>query len=222
MQDYRTKSLVIRRVNFGEADRILTLITKLGRLECLAKGVRKEKSKLSGGIELFTLSDVVVHQKSENHLAILTSSRAEKFYSNLLTSLEKIELASIFLKMTDRATKNVSSPDFFELLNSTLAHLNSNTNPILIETFFRLNLAKISGENLNLNFDTNGEKLKINQNYFWNSLSASFEPAISGNFNTTDIKVLRFLLSSDLSTSARLKYQDYDKLLIIAKSVSEL
>ena len=222
MQDYRTKALVIRRVNFGEADRILTLITKLGRIECLAKSARKEKSKLAGGIELFTLSDIVVHQKSEDRLAILTSARAEVFYSNLLTSLEKIDLASTFLKMTDRATRHVSSPDFFELLNSALAHLNSNTNRELIEVFFRLNLAKISGENLNLSFDTNGEKLKIDQTYHWNAVATAFESSINGNFKADDIKVLRFLLSSDLSTSARLKYHNYDKLLIIAKSLSEL
>ena len=165
MQDFRTKSLVLRRTNFGEADRILTLITKLGRIECLAKGVRKEKSKLAGGIELFTLSDVVIHQKDESRLAILTSARAEKFYSNLLKDLDKINLASFFLKMTDKRTRDVSSPDFFDLLNSSLAHLNSNTDPTLIETFFRLNLLKISGENLNLYFDTSGEKLKIDQTY---------------------------------------------------------
>ena len=222
MQDFRTKSLVLRRTNFGEADRILTLITKLGRIECLAKGVRKEKSKLAGGIELFTLSDVVIHQKDESRLAILTSARAEKFYSNLLKDLDKINLTSFFLKMTDKRTRDVSSPDFFDLLNSSLAHLNSNTDPTLIETFFRLNLLKISGENLNLYFDTSGEKLKIDQTYTWNALASAFEPSVSGNFTATDIKVLRFLLSSDLTTSARLKYSDYNKLLIIAKSASEL
>ena len=45
-KDIRTPGIVIRRVNYGEADRILTIITPSGKISAIAKGVRKAKSKV--------------------------------------------------------------------------------------------------------------------------------------------------------------------------------
>ena len=53
LKDIRTKSIVLRRTNYGESDRILNLLTENGVISVIAHGVRKEKSKLAGGIELF-------------------------------------------------------------------------------------------------------------------------------------------------------------------------
>ena len=44
----RTFGYVLRRTNYGEADRILNIITPSGKISAIAKGVRKEKSKLAG------------------------------------------------------------------------------------------------------------------------------------------------------------------------------
>ena len=49
-RDKRTQAIVLRRTNYGEADRILQLLTPEGKKSVMAKGVRKEKSKLAGGI----------------------------------------------------------------------------------------------------------------------------------------------------------------------------
>ena len=43
--DIRTKALVLRRTNYGEADRIINFLTEQGVIAAIAKGVRKEKSK---------------------------------------------------------------------------------------------------------------------------------------------------------------------------------
>lgn len=51
--DLRTQAIILRRTNYGESDRILGLITPHGKLSVLARGARKEKSRLAGGIELF-------------------------------------------------------------------------------------------------------------------------------------------------------------------------
>ena len=60
-KDLRTKAIVLRRTDYGEADRILQLLTPSGKRSVIARGVRKEKSKLAGGIELFSVSDVLIH-----------------------------------------------------------------------------------------------------------------------------------------------------------------
>ena len=51
---YRTEAVIIRRSDFGEADRLLTLITPMGKRRVVAKGARKTTSRLAGHIELFT------------------------------------------------------------------------------------------------------------------------------------------------------------------------
>ena len=57
---YRSEGIVIRRRNQGEADRVLTLCTPLGKIEVIAKGARKLRSRKAGHVELFTRSSFVV------------------------------------------------------------------------------------------------------------------------------------------------------------------
>jgi DNA repair protein RecO (recombination protein O) len=46
-----TQGVVLTRINYAEADRILTVLTEdFGKVSLIAKGTRKEKSKLAGGI----------------------------------------------------------------------------------------------------------------------------------------------------------------------------
>ena len=46
-KDIKTMGYVLKRTNYAEADRILNLITPQGKISAIAKGVRKEKSKLA-------------------------------------------------------------------------------------------------------------------------------------------------------------------------------
>ena len=81
--DIKTKALVLRRTNYGEADRIVNFITPEGKISAIAKGVRKEKSKLAGGMELFSLIQINIHQ-GKNEMGVVTSAKMLKFYSALL------------------------------------------------------------------------------------------------------------------------------------------
>ena len=83
MRTVRTQAIVLRRTNYGEADRILHLLTPDGRRSVMARGVRKEKSRLAGGIELFALCDVVIGE-GRGELGVLTSARLVHFYRHIL------------------------------------------------------------------------------------------------------------------------------------------
>ena len=79
MPDLRTQAIVLRRTNYRESDRILDLLTPEGKQAVIARGVRKAKSRLAGGIELFTLAEVVIHQ-GRGDLGTLTSAKMLQFY----------------------------------------------------------------------------------------------------------------------------------------------
>ncbi|MBO0688766.1 MAG: DNA repair protein RecO, partial [Candidatus Dormibacteraeota bacterium] len=59
MATYRDEALILRKLDYGEADRILTLLTREhGKVGVIAKGVRRPASRLAAVLELFMHVDV--------------------------------------------------------------------------------------------------------------------------------------------------------------------
>ena len=57
----RTEAIVLRQQVFGEADRILTLLTpNRGKVAAIAKGVRRISSRKAGHLDLFMRADVLM------------------------------------------------------------------------------------------------------------------------------------------------------------------
>ena len=94
----RLKAIVLRRTDYAEADRVLQLLTPQGRRAVIAKGVRRERSKLAGGIELLALCDVVI-RSGRGELGLLTSARLSAFYRHILEDYERMQFAYQALKL---------------------------------------------------------------------------------------------------------------------------
>ena len=208
--DLRTEAIVLRRTKYGETDRILNLLTPLGMRSVVARGVRKERSKLAGGIEMFCLSDVVIHE-GKGDLGTLTSAKMLTFYQNILRDLDRLELGSTILKQAARLADQVDTPDLFGLVKQDLEGLNSGLNPLLIESWHHLNFARLSGKDVNLLFDTTGAPLSPSQHYAWNAIDEALEPVAAGRIGASEIKLLRLMTVSSLRTVALVK--DLDSLL---------
>ena len=202
--DLRTRAIVLRRTNYGESDRILNLLTPEGKLAVLARGVRKEKSRLAGGIELFSQADIVVHQ-GRSSLGTLTSARMICFYQNILADLSRLELASSFLKRLNAAAEQSDNPEYFDLLEQALAGLHQGFPADLVQTWFAFNLARASGEQLNFLCDTSGADLQPDQRYFWDVSEAALRLDPDGSVGASEIKLARLLLSTKLATVNRVE-----------------
>lgn len=201
--DLRTKAIVLRRTNYGESDRILNLLTPEGKVSALARGVRKEKSRLAGGVELFSVADIVVH-RGRSSLNIVTSAKMLRFYGNILSSMPCLELASSFLKQLDRAAEQADNPEFFDLLDQSLAGLNSNLDPQLVSTWFRFNLLRATGEEINLLRDVDSTPLRPDLRYFWDFAERALRPDLSGNISAREIKLARLILRHPLARIAKI------------------
>ena len=95
-----TKGLVLRRSDWRENDRILTLLTPgRGRVDAVARGCRRPKSPLMACSELFTLGDYVLY-KGKGH-EILTSCQVEDSYYPLRNDFEKLSYAAIMLRCAE-------------------------------------------------------------------------------------------------------------------------
>ena len=195
---------VLKRTNYAEADRILNLITPQGKISAIAKGVRKEKSKLAGGIEMFTLSNYNIHL-GRGEFGVITSAKMQKYHGNIIKNFTKMELAAMMLKKLSRAAENSDNSEYFEIINQCLASLDMGDDDELTESWFLMRLGKAAGEEINLYRDADGEKLNPELRYFWNTGENSFVLHDNGDFGVNEIKMLRLLLTADLSVVKRVK-----------------
>ena len=145
----RLRAIVLRRTNYGEADRVLQLLTPHGRRSVMAKGVRRERSKLAGGIELFALCDVVV-RSGRGDLGMLTSARLVAFYRHILEDYDRMQFAYAAMKLVARASEGIDSPEWYHVLATVLEHLDKpSIDQQLIETWFYVHYAGLLGDEIN-------------------------------------------------------------------------
>lgn len=206
--DLRTQAIILRRTNYGESDRILTILSPEGKISVLARGARKEKSRLAGGIELFSVSDITIHQSHHAKLATLTGAKMLKFYSNILADLPRLELASSFLKAINRVAEQTDNPEFFDVLNQALAGLDRGYSLLLVSTWFNYNFARTTGEEINLVRDVHGSPLNSDQTYIWDGLEAALRPDPDGPIGANEIKLARLLWSAKLQLVANIENVD--------------
>ncbi len=194
MKPIRTKAIVLRRTNYGEADRILQLLTPdYGKISAMAKSVRREKSKLAGGIELFAVSDVtLISGKSE--IWTLTGAKLDTFFAHIMTDYDRMQFAYEAIKQVSRVSEQVNDSSFFVLLETTLASLDDASIAFDITvSWFWLQLSILLGVGLNLATDVNGMKLVEEQNYRFDDEAMAFSFQENGEFTTEHIKLLRLL-----------------------------
>jgi DNA repair protein RecO (recombination protein O) len=198
MKRVNTRGIVLSRTDFGEADRILTLLTPdQGKIKGIAKGVRKSKSKMAGGIELFSVSEIsYIIGKSEINTII--STRLVTHYGNIVKDLNRTAVAYEFLKTLDKATEDHPEEAYFNLLKTALESLNDESiNLELIKTWFNAQLLRLGGHTPNLRTDKDNRKLNASQKYDFNFEAVCFQPSAKGRFGTDQIKFLRLLFSDN-------------------------
>ncbi|MFZ1250704.1 MAG: DNA repair protein RecO [Candidatus Microsaccharimonas sp.] len=199
MRTYRTQAVVLRRTNYGEADRVVQLLTPEGRRSVMARGVRKEKSKLAGGIELFAVSDVVIGE-GKGDLGVLTSAKLEHFYRHILEDYDRLQFGYQSIKLVAKASETVNEPEWFDLLVETLAGLDVLTIPLpLLQAWFYSRYASLLGHELNLELDVNGTKLQPDMTYRYDSAEQGLRPLQTGEITGDHIKLLRLIQNRPLS-----------------------
>ena len=215
MKDIKTLAIVLKRTNYGEADRILQLITPEGKFSALAKGVRKEKSKLAGSVEMFSVSEVVLHQ-GKGDLLILTGAKMKEFYGSILSDFERLELASLMLKQMVKVPEEAG--EMFLILQQALSALDKKYDMDMIMAWFYLNFLRVSGEQMNFLTDAAGEKLDAETRYNWNRVEQALEASSSGGISAAEIKMMRLMWGSPLSLVLRVKGVDIGEILKIVKN----
>lgn len=198
MKQIKTKAIVLSRTNFQEADRILTLLTlDQGKVSALARGVRKERSKLAGGIELFSVNDASFIV-GRGDLYTLTSTRMIKHFPNISADIDRTMLGYELLKRLNRSVEAGAEPEYFHLMEETLAILNEPTMPLaLVELWFNAKLLKLGGHQPNLLTDVDARNLTETQSYMFDIERMAFTQSHRGRYGSKHIKLLRLVFGTD-------------------------
>lgn len=204
MSTVRTRAIVLRRTNYGEADRILQLLTPDGKRSVMARGVRREKSKLAGGIELFAVSDVVINS-GKGDLGILTSARLVQFYRHILEDYDTMQFAYEVVKQVNRASETVDEPEWYDVLSEVLMALDSQgMSRQLVQTWFYLRYAALLGHELSLVNDVGGRNLQPDKRYAYDVSEKGLREAPNGELTADHIKLLRLISVKSLKVLAQI------------------
>lgn len=204
MSTKRSRALVLRRTNYGEADRIVKLLTPDGQVSVMARGVRREKSKLAGGIELFAVSDVTIHT-GKGELGILTSARLEVFYGRILEDYDRLQFGYEVINAVSKASDTIDDGEWFMILEQVYDGLNRPTVPFqLIQSWFYLHYANLTGYELSLERDVMGNKLEAGKSYMYDISEKGLRPSEQGDITADHIKYLRLIIAKPLLTVAQI------------------
>jgi DNA repair protein RecO (recombination protein O) len=160
MKTFKTQGFVIKRKNFGEADRIITIFSKThGKLKIKANGVRRIISRRSPHIELLNFCSFNLYQGK--HLPILTEVDSLENFSSLKNDLEKVGFAYHVCELVDGlCAENQENLEAYNLLGRTLRLINTEKNPLEIVKDFEIKLLTALG------FYTHRQSLQLSTHDF--------------------------------------------------------
>lgn len=214
MKSLKTTAIVLKRTDFGEADRLLTLFSyDQGKLRALAKGARRPLSKLGGHLEPGSMT---AFQLTEGrNFYIVTGAELQYSYADMRDQLRKTSLAYYLLEAVESLTvEQQAHPSAFSLLSDGLVLLETVTpgpTESLLSPAFTLKLLADLGYLPELGLCVHCAKpLEPEENAFSAQMGGILCPDCQSRdygaiaLSATTIKVMRILLENKLEIILRL------------------
>ena len=128
MKFIKTKGLVIKKIDFGEGDRIITVFSEnFGKIDLLVKGIRKSKKRDQSSVDLLTLSNFTFYKKGDNF--ILNTIDSIEFFYDLKKNIEKLEIVSYILSVINEVVlPGERKKEFFQRIEKSLYFIIKNEN----------------------------------------------------------------------------------------------
>lgn len=209
---FRTEGIVLKRTDFGEADRLMTVFTRdYGKVRAIAKGGRKPQSRKTGHIELFMRSKFLFAEGKD--LNVLTQAEMVEGYNPLREDLVRTTYAAYAVEMLDRFVQDEERlVEIYDLLSDALQWFGEHEDILLVARYYELHLLSLSGFRPQLFFCVvTGEAIEEEDQYFSAELGGLISP---GNehadrrakpITAVAIKVLRYLQTRSWQTVQELR-----------------
>jgi DNA repair protein RecO (recombination protein O) len=209
---YKTEAIVLRQRKLGEAGKIVTLYTpNYGKLDAVAKGVRRPKSRLGGHLEVLTHTAVMLAQG--RNLDIVTQAQAMESFAPLRSDLHRLSRALYAAELVDRfSPEGAESYHVFQLLLTTLRRLATARNVDTVLRHLEMQLLTLSGFQPQLARCVSCQRaLAATPNYFSPSVGGVLCPSCSPEaggarpLSLNALKVMRLLQSGSFAEVSRVR-----------------
>src|SRR5919107_2203545 len=138
---YVTEAIVLSRFDYGEADRILTLITPAGgKIKAIAKGIRRPTSRIGGSLEPF--AELTVLLARGRTFDVVTQVSVGHAWLNLRDSLESAATAWYLAELADRSLEERAAAEpVYLLLRHAYGLLDAGMAPRRVARWYEMHLA---------------------------------------------------------------------------------
>jgi len=211
-RNYQTEAIIIKKTKLREADRILTLYTPdMGKIQAVARGVRRPRSKMAGHLELLTYS--LVSLARGRNLDTITGSQTINSFLPLKSDLWLTSYALYIIELVNQFTADhIENRPLFQLLLESMQTLCQPGNKDLALRYFELNLLGELGYRPQLQqCVTCHSPLEPVINSFCPSAGGtmcpecSYHEQLTYSLSVNALKVMRLLQSGQFETVKRLR-----------------
>jgi len=208
----KTNAIVLRARNYSEADQILTLYTeKAGKLPAIVKGVKKTKSKLRGGVQVFSHTRVDLFLGK--NLATVTQAETINTFAPLREDLFRMGSAAYLAELFDSLIPEGESDSKLFSLVLMGFYLLSIEEPWLSTRVMEIRFLRELGYEPQLEICVNCGQTKSAGNYFSPELGGILcDHCLKDNLGLGAVKVsgetciiLRQLMTMELTKISRLR-----------------
>lgn len=136
MSIYRTQAVVLGSHKFGEADKIVVMLSEdLGKIRAVAKGIRKTKSSIGARLEPMSLVDISL--RSGRDLDTVDQVKLLATHSGIRNDFNRLRQGLAMVEAINKVTPDKDPvPQLYALLSRALTALNESTSPLMLAAFF--------------------------------------------------------------------------------------
>lgn len=153
MPSYTDEGVILRTVKLGEADRIITILTKNhGKIRAVARGVRRTKSRFGGRLEVFNRDKFLIFEGRGELQHINQAESIDAYGAHFITDYDAYIAANVMVESVDKLLDSASDlvgSDVREYYFLLIAALNSlargQHSAHIIENSFLLRMLAIGG-----------------------------------------------------------------------------
>ena len=221
MSVFSTPAILLRRLDYGDFDLILTFLSlERGKISLIAKSAKKSTKRFAGILELFSLIEAVASTGKGRGLPVLQEATLISPFSTIRSDIRKTAYASYWCELLNNwVEENQKQAPLYYLLKHALSQLDSGALAAAeISIFFQMRLLRLSGHDPSLRqcgrCRKNLETINTNQVIFdiakGTILCDECTPGAGGRIRLSKgtIKQLLWVESGDLKKASRVRFGD--------------
>lgn len=148
MSSFSTPAIVLRRIDYGEYDVVITLFTlRKGKISIIAKSAKKSKKRFAGILELFSILDVVCNVGRRKGLPVLQEAALKYPFFDIRSSALKTSYASYWAELINDWMENgQQQSQLYQLFQYVLRELDSSrVSEAALSILFQIKFMAIAG-----------------------------------------------------------------------------